>query len=163
MSLEQALIENTQALQANLAVYNRLVEILTKSKGHFAEPVVKGDEDDGKGYIQTHSADAESTAGKWYPGGEAPSKEPTPTPKVEPAAPVVAKTAEPEPKKAEATTAAEVTYEQVSARLIELAKKKGRDAAIAVLGTFGVPSAKSLKPEQYADAVVAINNAIEGI
>jgi hypothetical protein len=53
-----------------------------------------------------------------------------------------------------------IAIADVNAAIIALAKAKGRDAAVAVLGTFGVAKAPELKAEQYADVVAAAKKAM---
>jgi hypothetical protein len=76
------------------------------------------------------------------------------------------KASEPETKPVEAKTqpaaadAPAIAIADVNAAIIALAKAKGRDAAVAVLGTFGVAKAPELKAEQYADVVAAAKKAM---
>lgn len=55
-----------------------------------------------------------------------------------------------------------IEYADVSKAIIALAKDKGRDAAVAVLGQFGASKATDLKPEQYAAAIKAAQQALGG-
>ena len=57
--------------------------------------------------------------------------------------------------------ASSVDYTSVQKAVFALANAKGRDAALAVIGTFGKASAKELAPEQYADALAALTAALE--
>jgi hypothetical protein len=89
------------------------------------------------------------------------AKEAKPDPK--PAA--AAASAEAQAQTAPAATTAEsrsepVVIGDVNAAIIALAKAKGRDAAVALLGTFGAAKAPELKPEQYADVVAAAKKAM---
>lgn len=77
-----------------------------------------------------------------------------PESKVEPSATTQAADA---PAAADAPT---IAIADVNAAIIALAKAKGRDAAVAVLGTFGVAKAPELKAEQYADVVAAAKKAM---
>jgi hypothetical protein len=52
-------------------------------------------------------------------------------------------------------------YEDVKALVFKLAETKGRDVALATLGTFGVSKGTDLKPEQYADAVKALQTTLD--
>lgn len=81
----------------------------------------------------------------------------------------VAKEKPPAPKteaKAETPAPAEeapklATYEDVRKAINDLAKAKGRDAVVGVLGQFGAAKGPDVKPEQYAAFVVAAHEAIE--
>lgn len=64
-----------------------------------------------------------------------------------------------EPAQPAADTPA-IAIAEVNAAIIALAKAKGRDAAVAVLGTFGVAKAPELKVEQYAAVVAAAKKAM---
>jgi hypothetical protein len=55
--------------------------------------------------------------------------------------------------------AAGVTYEQAAKAVTELAKAKGRDAAVAVLDLFGAKKLPDVKPEHYADLMTACAGA----
>lgn len=75
--------------------------------------------------------------------------------KVEKPAPAKTEAAAPatkaEPIKTEAAAdKPAVTYDEVKKATQELAKTKGRDAVVKVLGEFKVATAMELKPEQYA-------------
>ena len=50
-------------------------------------------------------------------------------------------------------------YNDVREAILDLAEKKGMPAALAVLKKFDVTHAKSLKPEQYAEALAACQAA----
>ena len=56
---------------------------------------------------------------------------------------------------AQASTAATepVTYDQVKPLILKINAAKGREAAAAALGKFGVSKGPDLKPEQYAEFV----------
>lgn len=75
----------------------------------------------------------------------------------EPSSPLAAAAA-PEPAPAAETPqpgAASVTYEEVKKAIFALAGKKGRDAVVATLKTFGAEKGTDLKPAQYADFLKA--------
>lgn len=57
--------------------------------------------------------------------------------------------------------ASSVDYTSVQKAVFALANAKGRDAALAVIGTFGKASAKELAPEQYEAALAALTAALE--
>lgn len=53
-------------------------------------------------------------------------------------------------------------YEKdVKPKVLEVSSRKGRDACMAVLGKFGLASAKAAKPEQYADIIKACEEALK--
>jgi hypothetical protein len=81
-------------------------------------------------------------------------QEPAPENKPEPSATTQAADA---PAAAEAPA---VAFDAVRDAIMGLSKAKGRDAAVAVLGTFGVAKAPELKAEQYADVVAAAKKAM---
>lgn len=78
----------------------------------------------------------------------------------------VAAAAAPESKQ-EATSAPETvaaspaSYPDVVAAINKLAAAKGRNAAVEMLGEFGVTKGPDLKPEQYADFIVKATAATE--
>jgi hypothetical protein len=60
-----------------------------------------------------------------------------------------------------APTAVALDYEKdVKPLALQLAKAKGRDALIKVLGEFGLAQANQAKPEQFAAIVAKINEAL---
>lgn len=85
-----------------------------------------------------------------------------------PKAAAAAVSAEPQGQTAPAATTAEspseptatIAVADVNAAIIALAKAKGREAAVAVLGTFGVAKVPELKAEQYADVLAAVKKAM---
>jgi hypothetical protein len=52
------------------------------------------------------------------------------------------------------------TYDDVKGLVFKVAETKGRDVALSVLAKFGVQKGQDLKPEQYADAVKALSDAL---
>jgi hypothetical protein len=76
------------------------------------------------------------------------------------------KASEPETKPVEAETqpaaddAPAIAVADVNAAIIGLAKAKGRDAAVAVLGEFKVAKVPELKPEQFAAVLAAVKKAM---
>jgi hypothetical protein len=98
-----------------------------------------------------------------------PAKTATPAP-TQPTA-EVEKAAAPEnkPEPSATTQAAEspsepaaptIAVADLNAAIIGLAKSKGRDAAVAILGEFGAAKVPELKPEQYADVLAAVQKAM---
>jgi hypothetical protein len=63
---------------------------------------------------------------------------------------------------AQASTAATepVTYDQVKPLILKINAAKGREAAAAALGKFGVTKGPDLKPEQYAPFVAHANEVL---
>lgn len=63
---------------------------------------------------------------------------------------------------AQASTAATepVTYDQVKPLILKINAAKGREAAAAALGKFGVSKGPDLKPEQYAPFVAHANEVL---
>jgi hypothetical protein len=53
------------------------------------------------------------------------------------------------------------TYQDAAAAVTNLAKTKGRDAAVAVLTKFGAAKLPDVKPEQFADVIAACAEAVE--
>lgn len=69
--------------------------------------------------------------------------------------------ADPKPEKADDTSASEVTIDMVKKATTDLAKAKGRDAAVAVLAQFDAKNANDIKVEHYADYIAAASAAQE--
>lgn len=63
------------------------------------------------------------------------------------------------PKAAPAPKVEPPKYDDVRLAILDLAEKKGMPAALLVLKKFDVTHAKSLKPEQYAEALAACQAA----
>lgn len=63
------------------------------------------------------------------------------------------------PKPASVKAAPPPKYEDVRLAILALSERKSVDAAITVLRQFDVTHAKSLKPEQYADVLKAVQAA----
>ena len=62
-----------------------------------------------------------------------------------------------------ANNEASVTYQQVAEAITELAKTKGKPAAVVLLQSFGVARGPELKPNQYAAVFAAANNEREEV
>lgn len=87
--------------------------------------------------------------------------EPKPKAETKPAPePVVVDTPEAHATPADPETL--VSIDEVKVAVLKLAATKGRDAAVAVLQSFGAAKAPELKPEQYARVLEALNNAMVG-
>ena len=52
------------------------------------------------------------------------------------------------------------TYEDAKAAVLKISKEKGRDAAVAVLSTFGVKKLPDLQPENYGALVAKVDEAL---
>ena len=52
------------------------------------------------------------------------------------------------------------TYEDAKAAVLKISKEKGRDAAVAVLSTFGVQKLPDLQPENYGPLVAKVDEAL---
>jgi hypothetical protein len=72
----------------------------------------------------------------------------------------VAEAEKPKAEKTEAS-AVEMSIDAVKKATTDLAKAKGRDAAVAVLAQFGAKNANEVKPEAYADFIAAATKAQE--
>ena len=85
---------------------------------------------------------------------------PAPAPAVKEEKPKAEAKAETKTEKADASTV-EVTIDAVKKATTDLAKAKGRDAAVEVLGQFDAKNANEVKPEAYADFIAAAAKAQE--
>jgi hypothetical protein len=133
MPLEQAIQENTAALHSLLAFLQ---------SGSAPTLAIR----DGGEVIQPQAAVGENTASDT---AEAPPAKP------EVAAKSSAKAEDEQP----ATEAEGVTYDQASKAIQELAKAKGRDAAIEVLKQFGAAKLPEVKESDFAAVVAACEAA----
>ena len=79
------------------------------------------------------------------------------------ASPPTAGSAEAAPQASTAATdAPAVTYKDAAEVVTKLSRTKGRDAAIAVLKSFGAEKLPDVKPEDFAAVVAACQAALEG-
>lgn len=69
----------------------------------------------------------------------------------------------PAPKVEEKATTPAVQPKDVADAVLDLASKRGREAALGVLKAFNVTRAGELKPEQLADALTAIKTALDSV
>lgn len=134
MSLEQAIRENTEAVRELIAALGK------------TNPV---------------SAPAASEA----VAQPAPAPAPAPAPKAAPAKAKPAPAAKAEEPVAPAPAPAPVAepaipYTDVATAVTDLAKAKGRQAAVDLLASFGVARATELKVEQYASVIAAAKVAM---
>lgn len=156
MSLEQAILENTDTMKELIKVWNTLAANATTA----AATMKPGDNIVAAGVAIAKVAAPKSTAAPdttTATDAGAPAENPKPaavSPQSETAAALPA-------SKPEASTSATVTtYEDVKALVLQVSKEKGRDTAAGVLAGFGVAKAPELKPAQYADAVVQLRAAL---
>lgn len=74
--------------------------------------------------------------------------------------PTAETTAAPEPKAEPSAASADApTYQDAAAAITKLSRAKGRDAAVAVLASFGAAKLPDVKPEQFADVIAAAAKA----
>lgn len=135
MSLEQAISENTRAVQALTEVWNKLAAQAERIRNGVESGVV-----------------AATTAPGL--GGEIPLAKA----KAEPAA-KAAPVAKPEPAAAPEPTEA-VSYDVVKARILALISAKGQPAAQELLGEFGAVKGTQLKTEQYPAVLARIEELL---
>jgi hypothetical protein len=137
MPLEQAIQENTAALHSLLAFLQ---------SGSAPTLAIR----DGGEVNQPQAAVGENTASDT---AEAPPAKP------EVAAKKTAKSSAKAEDEQPATEAAGVTYDQAAKAIQELAKAKGRDAAIEVLKKFGAAKLPEVKESDFAAVVAACEAA----
>lgn len=176
MSLEIALQENTAAVREQAAALRELIAALAQgiSPTHGAmRPMIDTVTPAVPGFLKQSEKKAEAVDTYAEPAAavvEAPAAQPAAQPAVEEAAPT------PEAEIAGGKTGAQAeealhgianvepqptaTYDDVKDAVLAMVKAKGRDAATAVLATFGVEKAPDLKPEQYDAVVVACKKAM---
>ncbi len=86
------------------------------------------------------------------------------TAKTEPVAePAPAAEAEPEPTPEPAAPADDVTLKDVTAKVLELGQKKGRQAAVQLLGEYGatkVPDLKTKAADKFGEIVAKIDGLL---
>jgi len=102
-----------------------------------------------------------TTAPKATKAKATPSTEPAPANDVAPAAEEITPEAPEAAAVEEKQPAEEITYPDIQTAVKNLAAAKGRDAAIAVLDTFGVDHASKLQTTQWAEAHAALVAALE--
>jgi hypothetical protein len=108
---------------------------------------------------QSHTSDELAASAAEEPGVDAkvaptPQKPKPETTKAEP------KKAE-EPKVEEPKVAALEYQKDVVPKVLALVEKRGKDAAQALLATFGAVKASGVKPAQYAELLAAIADAMD--
>lgn len=133
MSLEAAIQENTNALRD-------LINIM--SSGSTPDINVVGKKEDGE-VVDLKDAKAKKEAKvKKTTAKKEPKAENTATPKDD-------------------SKPTEVTYDEAASAVTTLARTKGRDVAIEVLGKFGIVKLPDAKSEQYAEIIAACTEAGE--
>lgn len=73
-----------------------------------------------------------------------------------------AESAAPAPQASTVADAPAVSYKEAAEAVTKLSRTKGRDAAIAVLKSFGADKLPDVKPEQFAAVVAACQAALGG-
>lgn len=132
MSIETLLADNTAALRELIAT------IKAQAYAEVSQPAAP-------------KADHLPAAEKPKPQAAKPA--PAPAPVVEDTPEAHATPADPETL---------VTIDEVKAAVLKLAATKGREAAVAVLQSFGAAKAPELKPEQYGAVLDALNAKMAG-
>jgi len=140
MSLEIAIQENTAALRELIAAISKGLPVAAST---VAEVAAKSAE---------VTAKTEKAAEVKKPAAQTASSQPGAQPQSE-------------GQKAaaqESPAAADVTYDDVKAAVIELSKEKGREMTVALLSRHGVAKAPDLQPEQYAAVVGDVKKVLAG-
>ncbi len=159
-------IAETNALVADMAMiaYTPHIEVGVATAGRTVEPepkeFVKPGPGPGRGKkkvkddVQNVDAIENPTqADTSAPAAEVPDT--VPETNTSPASP-----SEPEPEAPAAPVIPEVTLEDVSRAVVEMAKVKTRDEIMAVWKPFGIKRGSDLRPEQYFDALMALKEAM---
>lgn len=55
-----------------------------------------------------------------------------------------------------------ISYQDAATAITKLSRMKGRDTAVALLAKFGAANLKEVKPEQFADLLAAVSEALGG-
>jgi hypothetical protein len=142
MSLEIAIQENTNAIHALIAaIGNGLSASPAQVAAVVAEaPATVKKETAAKKEVQKAAETVKPEAASTQPTAEA--------------------TAAPEPKAEASEASADApTYQDAAAAITKLSRAKGRDAAVAVLASFGAAKLPDVKPEQFADVIAAAAKA----
>lgn len=103
----------------------------------------------------------ETTAKKPTPATKTQAESAPTQPIAEAAEVVVSKSKQEATSAPETVAASPASYPDVVAAINKLAAAKGRNAAVEMLGEFGVTKGPDLKPEQYADFIVKATAATE--
>lgn len=143
MSLEQALAENTAAINNLAAVWAKLNAQANKVDASGATEVTAA----GKAVV----AKTEAAATPKVEKAAATPKEEKPAATAKAASPSASTASSQKP----AESAAAPDYAPVGAAITAYAAANGRDATLAKLSAFGVTSGKALTPDQYEAALAA--------
>lgn len=130
MSLEEAIRENTAAIRDLINV------------GSLGKPQLTGSNPPP---VKKEAAEGDAPAA---PKAAAKQNAPRPAPTAKPAAPTATASKPP---------AATDAYTPVKNATLEFIKKKGRDAAVAILGEFGAKLATDLDPASYDEYLARLN------
>ena len=143
MSIEQALAENTSAIRELIAAI--------------------------RAGVPTTAAQVAAVVAEAPEAETAKAKIPAKDPAKDPAAAEVPDAAEHGKTAAQAVEALAgrankptptATYEDARAAVLKISKEKGRDAAVAVLSTFGAQKLPDLQPENYGALVAKVDEAL---
>ena len=143
MSIEQALAENTSAIRELIAAI--------------------------RAGVPTTAAQVAAVVAEAPEAETAKAKIPAKDPAKDPAAAEVPDAAEHGKTAAQAVEALAghankptpaATYEDAKAAVLKISKEKGRDAAVAVLSTFGAQKLPELQPENYGALVAKVDEAL---
>jgi hypothetical protein len=157
MSLESAIQENTQALNALIAaLQNNGARALVLPEERQADDAgIPATEPE----IKKPAAEAVSSpSGATPPSQAKKAAAPAPTPAPESAP----ESAPGHQTKTESEEAPAITYEQIREGVLKVQIEKGRDTTLALLARHGVKNGKELKPEQYADFMERVNAILTG-
>lgn len=150
MTLEHALAENTKAIQElTKALINQQYSKGAATISAAQINLAPGSEIPGVAPV-TSLAPEDALTGAIV--GREPKK--TKAPKAEPVEVI-------EPAPVSEPVVVEVTYDNVVAAVLDLQAKKGREASVQLLASFGASKGQDLKKEQYAAIIAAAKVAAE--
>lgn len=153
-------IHNVADLQKVMSVLYPVVEITDKSrdvaKGVAAAPVEKP-----KATKKPTAVETQASPAPTQPTAEVAAVTDAPE-KTADASSQPVESAAPAPQASTAADAPVVTYKEAAEAVTKLSRTKGRDAAIAVLKSFGADKLPDVKPEQFAAVVAACQAALGG-
>lgn len=144
--IEQTIVANTEAVTAQTAALEKLIEILANGKSiapATTETKSKSAKSKTSGESTTAQSDVKDTSGTTTPSDLANSTDAKTDAKTE--------VSETKLSKKEAAIENEITLEQIRAAATVLVSKD-RAKLAAILESFGVKRASELQPEQLADA-----------
>lgn len=156
MSLEQAILENTDTMKELIKVWNTLAANASTA----AANLKPGDNIIAAGVTIAKAAEPKPPVDLPPPPVKTSAKAPAPK-SAAVSQPTETAAASPASKpEASSPAPSIVTYEDVKTLVLRVSKDKGRDTAAGVLAGFGVAKAPELKPEQYGDAVAQLQAAL---